>query len=40
MIGVDTIYEAFSDHELGRELQTMSEWLDVHRNVLSAPIPQ
>jgi len=22
--------------ELGRELQTMSEWLDVHRNVLSA----
>ena len=25
-----TIYEVFSDHELGRELQTMSTWLAPH----------
>ena len=31
-----TIYEVFSDHELGRELQTMSAWLDAHRGVLTA----
>ena len=31
-----TIYEVFSDHELGRELQTMSEWLDANRGVLTA----
>ena len=31
-----TIVEVFSDHELGCELQTMSEWLDVHRGVLAA----
>ena len=31
-----TIYEVFSDHELGRELQTMSMWLDAHRSVLTA----
>ena len=24
-----TTFEVFSDHEVGRELQTMSEWLDV-----------
>lgn len=30
-----TIYQVFSDHELGRELQTMSEWLDAHRGVLT-----
>ncbi|MEQ1887443.1 MAG: ISNCY family transposase [Bryobacteraceae bacterium] len=30
-----TIYEVFADHELGRELQTMSAWLDAHRGVLS-----
>jgi transposase, IS5 family len=33
-----TIYEVFADHELGRELQTMSEWLDAHRSVLSAVV--
>ncbi len=31
-----TIVEVFSDHELGRELQTMSTWLDAHRSVLTA----
>ena len=31
-----TLYEVFSDHELGRELQTMSAWLDAHRSVLTA----
>lgn len=31
-----TIYEVFSTHELGRELRTMSEWLDAHRGVLTA----
>jgi len=31
-----TIYEVFCDHELGRELQSMSESLDAHRNVLTA----
>ena len=31
-----SIYELFADHDLGRELQTMSEWLDAHRAVLTA----
>ena len=31
-----SIYELFADHALGRELQTLSEWLDAHRAVLTA----
>ena len=31
-----SIYELFADHDLGRELQTLSEWLDAHRAVLTA----
>ena len=31
-----TIFEVFPDHEVGRELQTMSAWLDAHRGVLTA----
>ena len=31
-----TIYEVFCDHERGRELQSMSAWLDAHRSVLTA----
>ena len=30
-----SIYEQFSDHALGQELRTMSEWLDAHRAVLT-----
>ena len=30
-----SIYEHFADHALGRELRTMSEWLDAHREVLT-----
>ncbi len=30
-----SIYELFADHELGRELQGMSEWLDAHPKVLT-----
>jgi transposase, IS5 family len=29
-----SIYEVFAAHELGRELQAMSDWLDAHREVL------
>ena len=30
-----SIYEQFSEHALGQELRTMSEWLDAHRAVLT-----
>ena len=30
-----SIYELFADHDLGRELQGMSEWLDAHPKVLT-----
>ena len=30
-----SIYEQFSNHALGQELRTMSEWLDAHRTVLT-----
>ncbi|MGK0171971.1 MAG: IS5 family transposase [Gammaproteobacteria bacterium] len=30
-----SIYEQFSEHALGQELRTMSQWLDAHREVLS-----
>ena len=30
-----SIYELFADHDLGRELQGMSEWLDAHRKILT-----
>ena len=29
-----SIYEVFARHDIGRELQTMSDWLDQHREVL------
>ncbi len=29
-----SIYEVFAPHDIGRELQAMSEWLDEHREVL------
>ena len=31
-----SIYEQFAIHALGRELRGMSQWLDAHREVLSA----
>lgn len=30
-----SIYEQFAEHELGRELRGMSQWLDAHRDVLT-----
>ncbi|MCL4748411.1 MAG: ISNCY family transposase [Burkholderiaceae bacterium] len=30
-----SIYELFADHDLGRELESMSAWLDGHRSVLT-----
>jgi IS5 family transposase len=30
-----SIYEQFSEHALGQELRTMSQWLDAHRAVLT-----
>ncbi len=30
-----SIYELFADHDLGRELQGMSAWLDAHRAILT-----
>ena len=33
-----SIYELFSDHDLGRELRAMSDWLDAHREVLEPVI--
>ena len=29
-----SIFDVFATHEIGRELQAMSRWLDVHRNLL------
>ena len=29
-----SIYEAFSKHEIGQELKAVSDWLDVHLDVL------
>ena len=30
-----TIFEVFAQHEIGRELQTMSQWLDGQRGLVS-----
>ena len=30
-----SIYELFADHDLGRELEGMSAWLDAHRSILT-----
>ncbi len=30
-----SIFDLFSQHEIGRELKAMSEWLDAHREVIS-----
>ena len=29
-----TLFDSFAAHEIGRELQAMSQWLDEHRDVL------
>ena len=30
-----SIYKLFANHDLGCELQTISEWLDAHREILT-----
>ena len=30
-----SLFDLFADHEIGRELKAMSEWLDEHREVIS-----
>src|SRR5215475_4260461 len=30
-----TIFENFAEHEIGRELRAMSQWLDQHRELLA-----
>jgi transposase, IS5 family len=30
-----TIFEVFAEHEIGRELKAISQWLDEHRALLS-----
>jgi transposase, IS5 family len=29
-----TLFENFAEHEIGRELRAMSQWLDQHRELL------
>ena len=29
-----SIFDLFADHEIGRELKAMSQWLDEHRELL------
>ena len=29
-----TLFDRFADHEIGRELKTMSQWLDEHRDLI------
>ena len=29
-----TLFDIFAEHEIGRELKAMSQWLDEHREVL------
>ncbi len=29
-----SIFDLFADHEIGRELKTMSQWLDEHRELI------
>jgi IS5 family transposase len=31
-----SIFDVFAPHEIGRELRAMSQWLDGHRQLLSA----
>src|SRR5258708_32878212 len=30
----DSIFDLFADHEIGRELKAMSQWLDEHRELV------
>jgi IS5 family transposase len=30
-----SLFDLFADHEIGRELKAMSQWLDEHREVIS-----
>ena len=30
-----SIFDLFSEHEIGRELKAMSAWLDAHREVIA-----
>jgi IS5 family transposase len=30
-----SIFDVFAPHEIGRELRAMSQWLDLHRQLLS-----
>ena len=29
-----SIFDLFADHEIGRELKAMSQWLDEHREII------
>ena len=29
-----SIFDLFADHEIGRELKSMSQWLDEHREII------
>lgn len=29
-----SIFDLFAEHEIGRELEAMSQWLDAHRDLL------
>ena len=29
-----SLFDRFADHEIGRELKTMSQWLDEHRELI------
>ena len=29
-----SLFDLFADHEIGRELQAMSQWLDEHRELI------
>jgi transposase, IS5 family len=33
-----TIFEVFAEHEIGRELKAISQWLDEHRALLSLAV--
>ncbi|MQX92007.1 ISNCY family transposase, partial [Sinorhizobium meliloti] len=30
-----SIFDLFAEHEIGRELEAMSQWLDAHRDLLN-----
>ena len=33
-----TIFEVFAEHEIGRELKAISQWLDEHRALLGLAV--